>query len=173
MERAEVHGAASQSIKSARLLAHAPLTRRRSRDAPDECWHVYYGDVRVGTITIRTGMPPGEDPWSWACGFYPGSHPRECTDGTAPTFDETRAEYAWLIFRRGAISGIGPLRSIAASIVASACRRTGSRHVGPPVADRGWKRRFDEPIPLPRGRQPREAISNARTTRPQTPALSG
>src|ERR1700687_1560517 len=22
-----------------------------------------------------------------------------------------------------------------------------------PVADRGWKRRFDEPIPLPRGRQ--------------------
>jgi hypothetical protein len=25
------------------------LTRRRSPDAPDECWHVYYGDVRVGT----------------------------------------------------------------------------------------------------------------------------
>jgi hypothetical protein len=24
---------------------------------------------------------------------------------------------------------------------------------GTPVADRGWKRRFDEPIPLPRGRQ--------------------
>ena len=21
------------------------LTRRRSLDAPDECWHVYYGDV--------------------------------------------------------------------------------------------------------------------------------
>jgi hypothetical protein len=31
------------------------LTRRRSPDAPDECWHVYYGDVRVGTIAIRTG----------------------------------------------------------------------------------------------------------------------
>jgi hypothetical protein len=48
------------------------LTRRRSLDAPDECWHVYYGDVRVGTVAIRTGMPPGEDPLGWACEFYPG-----------------------------------------------------------------------------------------------------
>jgi hypothetical protein len=62
------------------------LTRRRSLDAPDECWHVYYGDVGVGTIAIRTGIPPHEDPWGWACGFYPGSHPGECTDGTAATF---------------------------------------------------------------------------------------
>jgi len=23
------------------------LTRRRSPDAREECWHVYYGDVRV------------------------------------------------------------------------------------------------------------------------------
>src|SRR5882762_7836069 len=44
----------------------AALTRRRSPDALDECWHVYFGDVRVGTIAIRTGMPPGEDPWGWA-----------------------------------------------------------------------------------------------------------
>jgi hypothetical protein len=42
-----------------KLMAPLPkLTRRRSLDAPDECWHVYYGDVRVGTIAIRTGMPP-------------------------------------------------------------------------------------------------------------------
>jgi hypothetical protein len=76
------------------------LTRRRSPDAPEECWHVYYGDVRVGTIAIRTGMPPGEDPWQWSCGFYPGAHPRECTDGTAVTFDEARAEFeaAWQVF---------------------------------------------------------------------------
>jgi hypothetical protein len=39
------------------------LTRHRSPDAPDECWHVYYGDVRVGTIAIRTGIPHHEDPW--------------------------------------------------------------------------------------------------------------
>jgi hypothetical protein len=32
------------------------LTRRRSLDAPEECWHVYCGDVQVGTIAIRTGM---------------------------------------------------------------------------------------------------------------------
>jgi hypothetical protein len=36
------------------------LTRRGSPDAPDECWHVFYGDVRVGTIALRTGMPPGK-----------------------------------------------------------------------------------------------------------------
>jgi hypothetical protein len=66
------------------------LTRRRSLESPDECWHVYYGDVHVGTIALRTGMPPGEDPWDWNCGFYPGSHPGECTDGTAATFKRAR-----------------------------------------------------------------------------------
>jgi hypothetical protein len=76
------------------------LTRRRSPDAPDECWHVYYGDVRVGTIAIRTGIPPDEDPWGWACGFYPGSHPGECTDGAAATLDQARVEFedAWRLF---------------------------------------------------------------------------
>jgi hypothetical protein len=76
------------------------LTRRCAPDAPDECWHIYYGDVRVGMIAIRTGIPPGEDPWGWSCGFYPGSHPRECTDGTAATFDQARADFdeAWRVF---------------------------------------------------------------------------
>jgi DNA-binding transcriptional ArsR family regulator len=61
---------------------------------------VFYGDVRFGTIATRTGMPPGEDPWGWACGFYPGSQPGECTDGTAPTFDQARVEFedAWRVF---------------------------------------------------------------------------
>jgi hypothetical protein len=36
------------------------LTRRRSLDAPEECWHIYYGDVHAGTIAIRIGIPPGE-----------------------------------------------------------------------------------------------------------------
>jgi hypothetical protein len=31
----------------------AALTSRRSPDAPDGCWHVYFGDVRVGTIAMR------------------------------------------------------------------------------------------------------------------------
>jgi len=33
------------------------LTRRRSPDAAEECWHVYYGDVCVGTIALRSGNP--------------------------------------------------------------------------------------------------------------------
>jgi hypothetical protein len=32
------------------------LTRRRSADAPEECWHVYYGNVRVGTIALRVNL---------------------------------------------------------------------------------------------------------------------
>jgi hypothetical protein len=76
------------------------LTRRRSTDAREECWHVYYGDVHAGTIAIRTGIPFDEDPWGWSCGFYPGSHPGECTNGTSPTFDQARADFevAWRVF---------------------------------------------------------------------------
>jgi hypothetical protein len=41
-----------------------PELTRRSPDAPEECWHVYYGcgDVRVGTIALRTGIPHHEQP---------------------------------------------------------------------------------------------------------------
>jgi hypothetical protein len=58
------------------------------------------GDVLAGTIAIRTGIPHDTDPWEWCCGFYPGSHPRECTSGTAETFDEARADFeeAWRVF---------------------------------------------------------------------------
>jgi hypothetical protein len=76
------------------------LTRRRSPDAREECWHIYFGDVRVGTIRIRSGIPYDEDPWGWSCGFYPGSYPGEYLYGTAPDFDQARAgfEEAWRIF---------------------------------------------------------------------------
>jgi hypothetical protein len=76
------------------------LTRRRDLEAADECWHVYYGDVRVGTIAKRIGIPFGEYPWGWACGFYPGCHPREQTHGAAATFDQARADFeeAWRVF---------------------------------------------------------------------------
>jgi hypothetical protein len=56
----------------------------------------------------------------------------------------------WLAWRD---QRTGRPRSIGASIGMNGCRRIGSRHVGPPVADRGWKRSFDDEIPLPRGRQ--------------------
>jgi len=76
------------------------LARRQDIDVQYECWHVYYGDVRVGTIAKRIGIPPGEDPWGWACGFYPGRHPREQAHGTAAPFDQARAEFdeAWRVF---------------------------------------------------------------------------
>ena len=50
-------------------------------------WLVYYGDVHAGTIAMRSGNPADTDPWTWSCGFYPGSHPREYRSGTAATFD--------------------------------------------------------------------------------------
>jgi hypothetical protein len=67
------------------------LTRRRYPEAREECWHIYYGDVHAGTIAIRTGIPHDEDPWGWACGFYPGSHPGGQEVGCVPTFEEARA----------------------------------------------------------------------------------
>ena len=38
------------------------LTRRRYPERPD-CWHVFYGDVQVGTLAIRTGVPVDVDQW--------------------------------------------------------------------------------------------------------------
>ena len=60
---------------------------------PAKCRQIYFGDVRVGTIAIRTGNPHDTDPWEWWCGFYPGSHPRERQSGTAATFDQARADF--------------------------------------------------------------------------------
>jgi hypothetical protein len=39
----------------------------RYPERPD-CWHVYYGDVHVGTIAKRAGIPNHELGWGWACG---------------------------------------------------------------------------------------------------------
>ena len=76
------------------------LTRRRYPEARDECWHVYYGDVHAGTLARRTGNPHDTDPWEWRCGFYPGSHPGECSGGTSASFEEARADFeaAWKVF---------------------------------------------------------------------------
>jgi hypothetical protein len=65
------------------------LTRRRS----DNPHHVYYGDVRIGSIGERAGVPVDVDQWQWSCGFYPGLHPGQHRYGTAPNFDEARAGF--------------------------------------------------------------------------------
>ena len=83
-----------------RFDAHARLTRRRSADHRHKCWHIYYGDVDVGTISERVGNPYDIDPWEWNCGFYPGSRPGEHQSGTSATFEEARAHFggAWQVF---------------------------------------------------------------------------
>jgi hypothetical protein len=75
------------------------LTRRRYPERQD-CWHIYFGDVQVGTIARRVGQPHDEDPWEWICGFYPGSEPGDHTNGTGATFDQAREgfEVAWCVF---------------------------------------------------------------------------
>jgi hypothetical protein len=72
------------------------LTRRRYPECRD-CWHVYYGDVHVGTLAIRSGAPVDVDQWGWILGFYPGTEVGEYRDGTAGTFDLARADFdaAW------------------------------------------------------------------------------
>jgi hypothetical protein len=73
------------------------LTRRRDHDRRGECWLIFYGDIHVSTIAVRSGIPHHQAPWGWRCGFYPGSEPGECTSGTAPTFEQARADFekAW------------------------------------------------------------------------------
>jgi hypothetical protein len=51
------------------------LTRRRDHDRREECWLVFYGDVHVGTIAVRSGIPHDQAPWGWRFGFYPRSSP--------------------------------------------------------------------------------------------------
>jgi hypothetical protein len=76
------------------------LSRRRSDDSHREVWLVYFGDVRVGTIGERAGVPVDVDQWQWSCGFYPGSEPGEHRYGTAPDFFTARREFeiAWREF---------------------------------------------------------------------------
>ena len=75
------------------------LTRRRYPERQD-CWHVYFGDVHVGTIARCVGNPGARESWQWLCGFYPGSNPGEQDGGTAATFDQARADFeiAWQEF---------------------------------------------------------------------------
>jgi hypothetical protein len=76
------------------------LTRCRDLKAREECWHIYYSDIRAGTITRGSGVGSVAPVWQWHCGFYPGSRPGEITSGSAATFDQARAEFeaAWSVF---------------------------------------------------------------------------
>jgi hypothetical protein len=71
-----------------------------------------------------------------ARGFYPGSRPGECTNGTAATFEQARLvfERAWAVFlarrteadfKRGASIRLALPRNIDASIAVNGCGRIG------------------------------------------------
>jgi hypothetical protein len=69
------------------------LTRRRKDDPHREGWRVFYGDVQVGAIARRAGVPVHADQWAWQCGFYPGLRPGQHQDGTAKSFELARATF--------------------------------------------------------------------------------
>jgi hypothetical protein len=69
------------------------LTRRRSDNPHHVTWHVYCGDVHVGTIGERAGVPVDVDKWGWSCGFTPGLSPGQHRYGTAPSFEEARTGF--------------------------------------------------------------------------------
>jgi hypothetical protein len=79
------------------MIEKRVLSRRRSRDSRQDVWHVFYGDMHVGTVGERAGVPLHSDPWEWSSGFYPGVVPRDYKRGTARTFELARAafEAAW------------------------------------------------------------------------------
>ena len=73
------------------------LSRRRSNDSPQESWRIFYGDVSVGWIGLRSGVPSNANQWGWRCGFYPGMERGQHRDGSAPTFELARRRFlsAW------------------------------------------------------------------------------
>ncbi|WP_439398791.1 hypothetical protein ACRQ5Q_15380 [Bradyrhizobium sp. PMVTL-01] len=75
-----------------------PLTRKVHDDPHQEGWDVYYGDIRIGHIGTRAGVPTHADRWSWSLGFHPGMDGRVGGSGIGASFEECRAafERAWL-----------------------------------------------------------------------------
>ena len=81
------------------MLAYQPAFLKSAADGnPRGCG--YYGDVHAGTIAQCVGNPGAAPKWQWRCGFYPGSQPGECTNGTADTLEIARSDFeaAWRVF---------------------------------------------------------------------------
>ncbi|MCS3896420.1 hypothetical protein M2171_005553 [Bradyrhizobium japonicum USDA 38] len=77
-------------------------TRRRSENSHQETWHIYFGDVHVGMIGTRAGVPKEVDQCGWHLGFYPGTEPGTHQSGSAETYPAARADFerAWLLSSR-------------------------------------------------------------------------
>ncbi|MFB6418989.1 hypothetical protein [Bradyrhizobium tunisiense] len=70
-------------------------TLSRRPDGSHDGWHVYFGDVRIGQIGRRSGVPNHTDQWGWIIGFHPGTSTRLA--GSAPSFEAAREQFetAW------------------------------------------------------------------------------
>jgi hypothetical protein len=78
----------------------AVYTRRRNPDARQESWQVCYSDVRVGSIAMRSAIRPTPTRGAGAAASIRAAIQRECTSGTAATFDQARADFeeSWRVF---------------------------------------------------------------------------
>ena len=74
-----------------------PELSRRPHPERSDCWHVFYGDVQVGTIAIQAGLPVKAKQWRWDVDFYPASRRGLSRTGYVSSFDQARAgfEVAW------------------------------------------------------------------------------
>jgi hypothetical protein len=66
---------------------HSRPSRRRNLEASDECPRIYFVDVRVGTIVIRTGTHTTPIRRNRGAASIRARIPREHQSGTAATFD--------------------------------------------------------------------------------------
>ncbi|MCP3400201.1 hypothetical protein [Bradyrhizobium sp. CCGB20] len=76
-----------------RPMTEPTLTRRRSDNPHQKGWQIYFGDVRVGTIGTRAGVPTTVSQWAWSCGFYPGLEPGQHRNGAAENFEAAREAF--------------------------------------------------------------------------------
>ena len=121
------------------------LTRRKDTERPD-CWNVYFGDVGVGAIGRRAGVPLHVDQWEWSCGFYPLSLRGVSVGGMAQSFEQARDAFgaAWLElqprieetdYAENGASAPGPRGNIRCTT--PVCRRRRSWHQDAPSASAG------------------------------------
>ncbi|WP_213291117.1 hypothetical protein [Bradyrhizobium sp. sGM-13] len=72
------------------------LIRRRDPHGPDR-WKIYFGDVCIGDIRPRAGVPTTVDQLEWYCGFVPPAHRGVDAGGTAIDLHDVRQKFeaAW------------------------------------------------------------------------------
>jgi hypothetical protein len=69
------------------------LTRRLDPRAPQERWRVFYGDIQVGAIGMRSGVPIHVDQWEWSCNLHLASGRGRGGRGIAADFSTARAAF--------------------------------------------------------------------------------